>query len=100
MIRSGTLVAVASLVFSMHATADNRPLETPPATSSVASDMSDADVLAERHLALYRVSRAAVLGLRDVSAEDNTPVIVRTSATASLPLPPEQPLAGVELSAQ
>ena len=100
MIRSGTLVAAASLIVSMHAAADSRPLETLPAASSVASDMTDADVLAERHLALYRASRAAVLGLRDFSAEDDTQVVVRTSATAPLPLTQEQPLSGMELSAQ
>ncbi|MGQ0750049.1 MAG: hypothetical protein ACT4PS_05885 [Betaproteobacteria bacterium] len=100
MIKSRMLVAAASLALvSMHGAADNRPLETRPVAPSAASAMSDADLLAERHLALYRVSRASVLGLRD-SAEDSVPVSVRTAATAPLPLPLEQPRPGTEFAAQ
>jgi hypothetical protein len=89
------LVAAASLALfsTTAATADSRN-EALQATPHAVSDMSDADVLAERHLALYRVSRAAVLGLRDLSAEDSGPASVRTSATAPLPL--EQPRTDTE----
>ena len=59
MVKSGMLVVATSLIVSIHASADNRPREPLPAAQNGASDMSDADVLAERHLALYRVSRAA-----------------------------------------
>lgn len=100
MVKSGMLVVAASLIVSIHASADNRPREPLPAAQNGASDMSDADVLAERHLALYRVSRAAVLGLRDASPGDSTPVSVHTSATAPLPLPREQQRSDTEISAQ
>lgn len=52
----------------------------------MSTKLTDLDMLAERHLALYRASRASVLGLQE-RPEDGMPVNVRTSATAAIPLP-------------
>jgi hypothetical protein len=95
MVRSGKLVAAASFIVSMHASADSRPPE-PFSAAQTASDMSDAYLLAERHLALYRVSRAAALGWRDSSPE-STPASVHTSVTAPLPLPREPQRSDTEI---
>lgn len=84
------LLAASFALISIPAVpAETRSAQRLPVVSDAASDMSDADVLAERHLALYRASRAAVL--RDSGDENHAPVSVRTSATAALPLPPAGP---------
>lgn len=87
------LLAAASfaLISIPAVAAETRSAQRLQAVSDAASDMSDADVLAERHLALYRASRAAVLGLRDSADESQAPISVRTSATAALPLPADRP---------
>jgi hypothetical protein len=87
------LLAAASfaLISIPAVAAETRSAQRLQAVSDAASDMSDADVLAERHLALYRASRAAVPGLRDSADESPAPISVRTSATAALPLPADRP---------
>lgn len=78
------------------------PTEAAPLASSI-SDHSDADLLAERHLALYRASRASQLrdhrgmpenATRSGSNDDRdaSPAMIRTSATAALPLVPRVPV--------
>lgn len=97
------LLAAASfaLISIPAVAAETRSAQRLQTASDAASDMSDADVLAERHLALYRASRAAVLGLRDSGDESHAPISVRTSATAALPLPPDRPSSnGGDLSAR
>ncbi|MGQ0522793.1 MAG: hypothetical protein ACT4P8_03915 [Betaproteobacteria bacterium] len=89
------LALLAATSFALISTpalaAETRAPQHLQAASHAGSDMSDGDVLAERHLALYRASRVAVLGLHDSADENQTPVSVRTSATAALPLPADRP---------
>lgn len=97
-----TMITTASLalVWTQAAISDTRSVETPRTAPTAASGMSDADVLADRHLALYRASRATVMGLREPS-EDGHAISVRTSATAALPLPSDgQAADSAELSAR
>jgi hypothetical protein len=57
-------------------------------------DNSDANLLAERHLALYRAAqqiRAGGSASQSLSEVDAQPAIIRTSATAALPLAPHRP---------
>lgn len=98
-----TIVTAASLaiVWTQTAMSDTRSVEPPRGAPATASDMSDADVLADRHLALYRASRTTVMGLREPSDDDGHAVSVRTSATAALPLPSDgQAADSAELSAR
>lgn len=57
---------------------------------SVATD-SDADLLAERHLALYRASRLQTPH-SEADGGDGIPQPVRSSATAAIPLAPRAPV--------
>jgi hypothetical protein len=57
-------------------------------------ETSDANLLAERHLALYRAAQQIRVSARDpqnLQEADAQPAIVRTSATAALPLGPRVP---------
>jgi hypothetical protein len=80
---------LALLAWSPLASADAVSPDAPRAPA-MSVKLTDMDVLAERHLALYRVSRATVLGLQE-QTDDGIPVSVRTSATAAIPLP-DQPI--------
>jgi hypothetical protein len=52
---------------------------------------SDADLLAERHLALYRASQQRQLLSSESDGGDAVPPPARTSATAAIPLGPRAP---------
>jgi len=72
---------------------DSASVRAAPVTAS-AVETSDANLLAERHLALYRAAqqiRAGAGAPQNLHEADTQPPIVRTSATAALPLGPRAP---------
>jgi hypothetical protein len=87
------LPALFIVVCAQPAAAHDGSVRAAPLTTSVV-ESSDADLLAERHLALYRAAqqiqagKSASQGLPEADAQ---PAIVRTSATAALPLGPRVP---------
>jgi hypothetical protein len=81
--------AMALLAWSPATSADAVSQDT-RMTPVMSVELTDLDMLAERHLALYRASRASVLSSQE-RTEDGVPVSVRTSATAAIPLP-DQPV--------
>lgn len=76
---------LALLALNPAASADT-VLPDAPRAPTLSVKLTDMDVLAERHLALYRVSRATALGLQE-QTDDGIPVSVRNAATAGFPLP-------------
>ena len=93
-ITKATLVGAALTVASVPLIAADTVRSEPPSVRAVsASSGSDADVLAERHLALYRASQLPTVTSEAASENDadTGQVVVRSSATAALPLPPRVP---------
>ena len=90
-ITKATLVGAALAVASLPLIAADTVRSEPQSVRAVsASGGSDADVLAERHLALYRASQLPTVTSEAASENDadTAQTVARSSATAALPLPP------------
>jgi len=90
-------VLLASLIVACAQSAaagDRHSVRAAPTTAPI-SGSSDAELLAERHLALYRAAQQPRVSERssgvDSDERDGPSLSIRTSATAALPLGPRIP---------
>lgn len=89
---TATMLAASFVLTSAPLGAEQTAWSVAPPSGGSTRLSSDADLLAERHFGLYRASQLPTNLSRDAEeSSEASAIVVRTSATAALPLSPSTP---------